>query len=262
MKQTRNLLCALGVLFCLTVPGFAASGSEGPEDYRLELSFTLWRMNTNGTIRADGMPINMLTDLGVAQRQRVYDGRLVWKFKRKYRLVLEGTPISIQGLNTIHRDVNYFGQVYSISDTLKSSAHMDYVYGGVHRDWLSGGMGRLGSSIGAAYLGIAGTIEGEQSGIDKKESTPFGLPFIGADFRFYPIPNKRWIALQGEVRGLPAGGYGHWFEGSAGVGGWVGPVGLQIGYREMLIDFHQTGMDHNGMNLRFYGPMASLFWNW
>jgi hypothetical protein len=262
MKQHRRLLCAFGGLFFLSTHLFAASGSEGPEDYRFELSATLWRMNSNGAIHADGTAVNLLTDLGVSQRQRIYEGRLVWKFKRKTRLVLEGTPISMHGLNMVNRNVTYFGQQYSLSDTLKSSGQISYIYAGLHHDWYSGRMGRFGSSIGAAYLGLAGSLQGEQSGIDKKGSTPAGLPFVGVDFRLYLIPNKRWIALEGAVRGLPAGGYGHWLEGSGGVGGWAGPIGLQLGYREILINFHQTGVDPNGINLRFYGPMATLFWNW
>jgi hypothetical protein len=262
MKQLSNLLCAFAGLVFLSTHLLADSGSEGPENYRIELSGTLWRMNTNGTIHADGAPINLLTDLGVDQRQRIYDGRLTLKFRRKYRFVLEGTPISIQGLNTINRSVTYFGQQYSVSETLKSSAQINYIYAGLHRDWFSGRMGRFGTSIGAAYLGLAGSLQGEPDGINKQGSTPFGLPFAGVDFRLYLIPNKRWIALEGAARGLPAGAYGHWLEGSGGVGGWIGPIGLQVGYREMSINFHQTGVDPNGINLRFYGPMASVFWNW
>jgi hypothetical protein len=263
MKKHRDRLCALGgLLFLSTHLLHAASSSEGPEDYRIELSATLWRVNSNGTINADGTPVNLLTDLAVGQRRRIYDGRLVWRFKSKYRVVLEGTPISIQGLNTVNRNVTYFGQQYSVSDTLKSSAQIDYVYGGLHRDWYNGRMGRVGSSIGAAYLGLAGSLQAEQSGIDKKGSTPFGLPLAGVDFRLYPIPHRRWIAIEGAVRGLPAGAYGHWLEASGGVGTWIGPAGLQLGYREMLIDFHQTGVNPNGLNLRFYGPMATVFWNW
>ena len=69
MKPNRKFLSALSGILLLSSPLWAASSSsEGPEDYRLELSATLWRMNTNGTIRADGTPINMLTDLGVGQR--------------------------------------------------------------------------------------------------------------------------------------------------------------------------------------------------
>lgn len=240
----------------------AAGGAEGPEDYRIELSANLWRMNTNGTFHYDGSPVNLITDLGVAQRDRIYDGRLTFKFKRKLRFVLEGMPLSIQGLNTVNRNVTYFGQQYSVSETLKSSAQINYIYAGLHRDWYSGRMGRFGSSIGAAYLGLAGNVDAQQSGVEKKGSTPFGLPFVGVDFRLYPIPNRRWIALEGAVRGLPAGAYGHWLEGSGGVGTWVGPIGVQLGYREMLINFHQTGADPNGLNLRFYGPMATVYWNW
>jgi hypothetical protein len=258
----KNFLYALGGLLFLSAQLFAASGAEGPEDYRIELTGALWRMNTNGTIHADGTPTNLLTDLGVDQRQRIYDGRLTLKFKRKYRFVLEGTPISIHGLNTINRSVTYFGQQYSVDETLKSSAQINYIYAGIHRDWFRGRMGRFGSSLGAAYLGLAGSLQAEPGGINKQGSTPFGLPFAGVDFRLYFIPNKRWIALEGAARGLPAGAYGHWVEGSAGVGGWIGPVGLQLGYREMLINFHETGSDPNGLNLRFYGPMASVFFNW
>lgn len=262
MKTYSTLLCALGGIALFSSHLFAASGKEGPEDYRIELSGTFWRMNTNGTIHDNGTPVNLLTDLGAAQHNKIFDGRLTLKFKRKYRFVLEGTPISIHGLNTINTTVTYFGQQYSVSDTLKSSAQIDYIYVGIHRDWFSGRMGRVGSSIGGAYLGLSGNIQAEQSGVNEKNSTPFGLPFIGVDFRLYPIPNKRWLAVEGSARGLPAGGYGHWFEASGGVGGWLGPIGMQLGYREILIDFHQTGVDPNGINLRFYGPTATVFFNW
>jgi len=258
MKHFRSYLCVCsGLLFA----GSYLAAAEGPESYRLELSASLLRMNTNGTIYGDGTSINLLSDLGVFQRKRIYDGRLVFKFHRKQRFVLEGTPLSFNGLNTLHRSVTYFHNQYSINETLTSSAHINYIYGGFHHAWLSGSMGRLGSSIGASYLGLAGSLQGEPSGLSKKDSIPFGLPLAGADFRLYFIPNKRWVALEGAVRGLPAGRYGHWVEGTAGLGGWMGPVGLQLGYRELLVDFH-TALAANGLNLRFSGPMATLFWNW
>ena len=64
------------------------------------------------------------------------------------------------------------------------------------------------------------------------------------------------------MRGLLAGGYGHWLEGNAGLAVGLVPSVCKLGYREMLIDFHQTGLNPNGLNLRFYGPMATRFWNW
>ncbi len=260
MTKTRALLCAVGGLLFLSNHLFAA---EGPEDYRIELSAGLWRMNVNGLIHASGTPINLISDLGASQRQRMYDGRFVFKFKRKQRLVVEATPISLNGLNTVHRMVTYFGEQYSVSETLKSSAQMNQIYFGFHHDWISGSMGRFGTSFGTAYLPLSGSIEGEQSGLHKQVSTPFGLPSPGVDFRLYPIPEKRWIALDGSLRGLSAGPFGHWVEGNAGLEGWLGPVGVQLGYRELFIDLHQTGINpRNGIDLRFAGPMASLLWNW
>jgi hypothetical protein len=240
----------------------AANGSEGPEDYRIELSASLWRMNSNGTLHSDGTYINFLTDLGVAQHQSIFDGRLTFKFKPKLRFVVEGMPLSIHGLNTVNQTITYFGQQYSVSDTLQSSAQINYIYAGLHRDWYNGSYGRFGSSIGAAYLGLSGSLQAQQSGMYEKGSTPFGLPFVGVDFRIYPIRNRRWLAIEGAVRGMPAGSYGHWVEANGGVGTFVGPIGLQLGYREMLIDLHETGANPNGFNIRFYGPMATVFWNW
>ena len=259
----KHLIALSGILLLSTHSlAAASSGNEGPEGYRLELSATLWRLNSNGGINADGSPINFLTDLGVSQRQRIYDGRLTWKFKRKLRFVIEGTPISIHGLSTTSHTVTYFDQQYSFNETLKSAAEISYIYAGLHRDFYNGRFGRFGTSIGAAYLGLSGNIDAQQSGIDKRGHTPFGLPFGGIDFRLYPIPNRRWIALEGALRGLPAGAYGHWVEATGGVGTFVGPVGFQLGYREILIDFHETGRNPNGLDVRFSGPMATVFWNW
>lgn len=262
MKQSAYALLSLVGLIALS-PSYilASSNSENPESYRLELSASAWLMNTNGLIRADGTPINLISDLGIYQRQKMYDGRIVLKAK-KHRFVIEAMPISIRGLNTINRSVSYFGENYSFSETLKSSAHMNYIYGGFHKDWFSGKMGRIGSSLGAAYLGLSGSIDGEQSGLEKSKKIPFGVPLAGIDFRLYLIPGKRWLAMEGAVRGLPAGSYGHWIEASGGVGGWIGPVGAQIGYRELLIDGHETHASANGVNLRMVGPMATVFWNW
>jgi hypothetical protein len=264
MKNCRTSICVLAGIVAysgLALAGGANRG-EGPEDYRIEVKASVWRMNTDGALRADGTPVDLVSDLGVGQRKLTYDGEFVFRFGRKHRLVVEGRPISIRGLNTVNRDVTYFGENYSVSETLKSSAEMNYIYAGFHHDWMRGKLGRIGSSVGAAYLGLSGSVQALQSGVDKKNSTPFGLPLTGFDFRLFPIPGKRWIEIEGGVRGLSAGSYGHWIEGSASAGGRIGPIGALVGYREMLVNFHQTGVNANGLNFRFRGPMVSLVWSW
>ncbi len=63
MTKTRIFVEALGGLLILSNHLFA---SEGPEDCRLEISVSMWRMNTNGLIRADDTPINLISDLGTS----------------------------------------------------------------------------------------------------------------------------------------------------------------------------------------------------
>jgi len=254
------LLCCFA--FALRGAGPPASLAESPEDFRIEITGSAWLVDSEGTIQGNGAPINLVSDLGAAQRQPTFYGRLVYKPRRKQRLVVEGTPIGLSGINTVDRTLVYRGRTFDVNETLRSSADLDYLFAGYQYDVLSNSMGHLGFSIGGAYLGAAGAINEAQSGASASKAETLGLPLVGAEFRVFPIPHHQLIEVEGGLRGMGAGSYGHFVEGSASGGVRLGPVGILAGYREMLVDFHETGAGGSGIDVRLKGPVFSILWRW
>jgi hypothetical protein len=255
-----KLVVALAFLVC--APLLAATAGEGPENFRFELTGSAWLFNSSGTIQANGSPIDLVTDLGAEQQQPTFYGRFVFKPGRHHRIVVEGSPISISGLNTVQRTVVYRGQSFNVNEILNSSADLNCFFAGYQYDLLTGRIGHLGFSAGGAYLGARGTITAVQASTTATKSETIGLPLAGMDFRVFPIPGHKIIEVEGGLRGMGVGSYGHFIEGSASGGVRLGPIGILAGYRELLADFHETGNGGSGVNLRLRGPIFSALWSW
>jgi hypothetical protein len=242
-----------------------------PENFRIELTGSGWLVNSSGTIRAGGAlaagiaagtAIDLVTDLGVKQRQPSFYGRLVIKPSRKHRIVLEGTPVTLHGANVITRTVIYQGQVFTIGQTLQSSADVNYFFGGYQYDVVSVPAGHFGLSVGGAYLNATGTIHGLESGLVATKSETVGLPLAGAEGRVFVIPGRKLLEIDGGVRGMAFGGYGHYVEGTVNGGVGFGPLTIQAGYRAVSADLHSTSNGGNGVDVRLRGPIFSLQARW
>jgi hypothetical protein len=68
-----------------------------PENSTLETTGSYWSVNSSGSIRANGTPVDLKSDLGVNQSQPTFTGRLVAKLHRRQKLVVEGTPFRLTG---------------------------------------------------------------------------------------------------------------------------------------------------------------------
>lgn len=272
----RVALCA-GFLFFLSRSAKAAdppdSSAEDPENFHIELTGAAWLVNSGGTIQAGSpaleaffavpsTPIDLVSDLGVSQQRPTFYGKLVIKPARRHRLVVEGMPVRLQGTNNLTRTVVYQGQTFTVGQTLKSSADLNYLFAGYQFDVLSRSTGHLGFSVGGAYLNATGTIRGVQSGLVATKSETLGLPLAGAEFRVFLIPHRKLLELDGGVRGMAFGGYGHYVEGGASAGVDVGPVTFQAGYRAVSPDLHSTSNGGNGVDVRLRGPIFSVQWRW
>jgi len=252
-----TLLCALAGTVL-----WAQGRSEDPESFRIEVTGSAWILNSGGQIQANGSPIDLVTDLGVQQQQPTFYGRLVFKPARKHRIILEGTPFSIQGNNTINRSVSYHGQTFNVSQTLQSSANLTYFFGGYQYDVLSGPMGHLGFSVGGAYLSALGTITAVQTSTVASKSETIGLPLAGTEFRVFPFRGHKIFEVDGGLRGMGFGSYGHYVEadGNGGVG--VGPLLFQAGYRGVNVDLHVNSNGGSGITARLKGPIFSMTARW
>ena len=231
-----------------------------PESFRIEITGSAWLLDSGGRIQASGTPIDLVSDLGVQQQQPTFYGKFVFKPTRRQRIVLEGTPFRLSGLNTVHRSVTYHGDTFNINETLKTTADLNYFFGGYQFDVLSGPVGHLGFSAGGAYFSGTGTVSSQNTTASKSQT--IGLPLAGAEFRVFPIPGHSWIDFDGEVRGMGFGSYGHYVEAGGNGGVWFGHIGLQAGYRAVNADLHQNSAGGSGISGRLKGPIFSLLFKW
>ncbi len=254
------------------------SSSADPENFRVEVTGSAWLLNSSGTIQAGGLgiipavtlpgaplptsSIDLVTDLGVKQRQPTFYGRLVIKPARKHRIVLEGTPVRLEGANTINRTIVYRGQTFTVGEALASSADVNYFFGGYQYDAISRPAGHLGFSIGGAYLNATGTIRGVQTGLSATKSETVGLPLAGAEGRVFVLPNRKLLEFDGGIRGMGFGSYGHYVEGTVNGGIGFGPLTFQAGYRAESVDLHSSSNDGNGVDVRLRGPIFSVQARW
>lgn len=257
----RRLLL-LSIFGSFITSSLFAQASESPENFRIEITGSAWLTGPTGTIQASGTPINFVSDLAAGARQPRFYGRLIFKPTRKQRLIVEGSPISFSGLNTISRSFIFLNKTYNISQTVSTSANVNYAFGGYQYDPLSGSYGHLGFQAGVAYVGVQGTLSGLQSNLSETKSFQAPLPLIGTEFRIFPIPGKKIVFVEGMVRGITAGGYGYFMEGGASAGLRLGPIGLLAGYREMFADVHQNKLIADGVALHLKGPIFSAQWLW
>jgi hypothetical protein len=272
-KFCSVLLCwalfpGVGVLRAASWQDTSASDAE---NFRVEVTGSAWLVDSGGTIQAggalasviaSGTAIDLVTDLGVKQRQSTFYGRLIIKPGRKHRIVIEGTPVRLHGTNVITRTVIYQGQVFTMGQTLQSSADVNYFFGGYQYDLISHPAGHLGISVGGGYLNATGTIRGIESGLLATKSETVGLPLAGAEGRVFVIPGRKLLEIDGGVRGMTYGGYGHYLEGTVNGGIGFGPLTVQAGYRAVSADLHTTSDGGNGVDVRLHGPIFSLQARW
>jgi hypothetical protein len=273
LKPSPILLCWALLLTAgvLRSAGWPGTNGGDPEDFRVEVTGSAWLVNSGGTIQAGsalvsaiaaGTDIDLVTDLGVKQRQPSFYGRLVLKPGRKHRIVIEGTPVGLHGTSVITRTLIYRGQVFTIGQTLQSSADVNYFFAGYQYDVVSAPGGHLGFSLGGAYLNATGTIRGIESGLVATKSETVGLPLAGAEARVFVIPGRKLLEIDGGVRGMAFGGYGHYVEGTINGGIGFGPLTIQAGYRAVSADLHSANNGGNGVDVRLRGPIFSLQARW
>lgn len=246
--------------FAGDIPG--TTESDGPEDFHFQVLGSAWLVNSAGNIQASGTPVDLVSDLGVQEQQPTFYGNFVFKFTKRQEIVIEGMPLGLTGNNTIDRSLTYHGETFQVSDTVHSNASLDYFFAGYQYNVLNGPMGHLGFSAGGAYVGATGTITSVTTNTTATRTETIGLPLAGMDFRVFPIPHRRWLDIDGGIRGMNFASYGFYTEANANGGVWIGRFGLLAGYRVVNADLHNTNTNASGINIRLKGPIFSLAFQW
>jgi hypothetical protein len=197
-------------------------------------------------------------DLNVEQNKPTFFGKLVVKPGRKHRIIVEGTPYNLDGRKNLTETIVYRGQTFNVNETVVSNASLTYVFAGYQYDVLSREAGHLGIQVGGSYLDATGTISGLTSAISATKSQRIGLPLVGTEFRFAPIPGLRAIQIAGEVKGMGLGDYGHYIQSELKAGLRAGLFTFEAGYRFVDANVHETGSNPSGVSPQFKGPIAGV----
>ena len=240
----------------LSVVFFAAGllAQSDPEDFRVEATLGVWRHNTRGQLQSGALPIDLHADLFLFNRS-TFDGRVVVKPGRKHRIFVEGNPFRLEGQSLLSRSLIYEGRTYSFRETVVSNADLTYIAAGYQYDFLSSTRGHLGVQAAGAYLSATGTLA--SGSISATGSYTLGMPLAGIEGRAFLLPGSRLLNINGEVKGMAFGDYGHFVQTGANLGLTFGPVSLQGGYRILDADLHRRDRLF-GVVPRFRGPAFSL----
>ena len=253
----------LSLTLSLTCYGQSFHGREDPENFKIEVTAAGWLIDSGGQIQASGAPIDLVNDLGVSQDKGTFYGQLVFKPSRKHRIVVEGTPFRLNGLKTVNRTITYRGQTFNVSQTVQSSATLDYFFAGYQYDVLSGPRGHLGFSVGGAYLNATGNLSAVQTQTAASKSQTIGLPLAGVDFRVFPISHHKFFDLEGGIRGMAFGDYGYYAEATGSGGLNFGSFVVLAGYRAVNTSIYVSNSNGpSGITARLKGPIFSGVFRW
>ena len=241
------------LLFVFTSAAFA----QGPDSARLEITASYWSVHATGSIQANGTPINLQSDLGVPRNTATFTGRLQLKLGSRSRIHVEGTPFNFDGSMNLSRTITYQRKVFSISDAITSHADMNYIYGGYEFDLISRPSGHIGIEAGGAYLRAEGSITSQVAGLTASKSETIGMPLAGVAFRVFPVHGKVDVEINGEVKGMDFGSYGHYLQATANAGIGKGFLLVEGGYRIVNADIRTTNR-LNAVSPEFRGPVVSL----
>jgi hypothetical protein len=245
---------------CLLLPVLcfcALAQDRDEENSKLEATGSFWPVNSSGTIRANGTPVDLKSDLGVTQSQATFTGMLAITLRRRHKIEIEGTPFRLSGANNLTRTITYSGKTYTLADRVTSSADLNYFYAGYRYDLISRDAGHFGLTAGGAYLNADGTIRSQISGVTASKTETVGLPLAGAAFRVFPVRRRVLVVANAEVKGMEFGSHGHYVQASASAGIGAGPVLIEGGYRVVSFDLHTTD-NVTAVSPRFKGPLLSV----
>jgi len=246
---------AIPAVLLFTVP---AAAQESLENFRVELTASSWLINPSGTIQSGITPIDLRSDLQLEQWTPHFFGKLVVKPGRRHRLMLEGIPYRLSGAAAISRQIVFAGRTYNIQDFVTSTADIDYIAGAYQFDIVSRERGHFGLLAGAGYVDATGTLASRNFGFSGTEHQSFPFPQAGAEGRALLLPRRNLLEVDGELKGMPLGRYGHYLQFAIHGGINAGRhLTIQAGYMLADADVHRQDQSR-GFQPTFRGPVFGI----
>jgi len=235
----------------------AAQAPDDFEQFRIEITGSYWRLNPTGNVQTSSTEVDLRSDLGIRGQKGHGLFKVAVKPARKHRILFETVPYRLKGHNTITRTFEFGGRTYTGQDTIDSDARINYLFGGYQYDFVSRPQGHVGVQVGAGYFDATATVTSQRFG-SSTEDGKAPTPLIGVEFRSFPIRGKNAFNLNGHVKGMTFGSYGHYIQSDLNAGFGIGRhLTLQAGASVVDADVHRKDRTR-GFRLQFIGPTLSV----
>lgn len=254
MTTQRSLISLLPLLL---FAGVAQAQDMDREAFTVEGTVAAWWIRPSGDVLSNGNRVDLRSDLGMSSRHVSPYVRATLKPSRKNRVVFETIPYRLEGNQALTRSFTFSNVTYTVQDRISSRTDVNYFFGGYQRDFVSGDAGHAGLLAGVGYLDGDASVRSETRGLSGTESAKVPFPLIGGEFRVFPAPGGH-LNVNGEVKGLPLGSYGHYIHGVINFGVALSRnLTAQVGYSYLNADVHEKN-NGDGFKLDFRGPVISI----
>jgi hypothetical protein len=187
----------------------------------IEFEGFYWIADLTGEARVTefdiGTDFDFEDDLGLDD-ENLTDLRLVWHTGPKSKLRLAYTQVAYEGDENIQHTILFDGTTFTAGTRVVSDFEVEYIRLGWAWQFVDIGDGvvKFGSLLEAKGFLVDVSLEapGMIPPIEESETFFAALPTIGAALDINP---HRFVNVYGEVSGLYAGKYGHFFDGEVGI---------------------------------------------
>ncbi len=164
-----------------------------------------------------GTDIDFKADLGLTDKN-FPEGHFTWYTGPKSKLRLAYTQISYSGNKNVERTIEFGGETYTVGTPVITDLDVKYLRLGWVWQFINIAEGKVkfGTLLEVKGFWIDTTLEAPNMVPPIKESEKFaiGLPTIGVALDINP---HKMVNIFAEISGLPAGKYGYFLDGKAGI---------------------------------------------
>ncbi len=164
-----------------------------------------------------GTDIDFKNDLGLDD-ENFPEARFTWYMGPKSRLRLSYIQVGYSGDKHVAKTIDFNGKTYAGNTRVVTDLEAKYARFGLINQFINiaDGKVKFGPLIELKGFWVDASLEAPDLSLPIKESEDFaiGLPTLG--FALDIAPHKK-VNLFAEVSGMPAGNYGYFFDGEAGI---------------------------------------------